>query len=108
WSPAERSKKDLCHPGYCILSSCSCLHPVYYAAWAGCELIHQLRAKLSGPLRNSRMNNDAWVPISHENCHQVSGPFYHGTKAKLAIGDLLTTGHSSHFEAGRVLKHMYF
>lgn len=54
------------------------------------------------------MNNDAWVPISHENCHQVSGPFYHGTKAKLAIGDLLTTGHSSHFEAGRVLKHIYF
>ena len=53
------------------------------------------------------MSND-WIPISHENCRQVPGPFYHGTKAKLAIGDLLTTGHLSHHESGRVLKHVYF
>lgn len=54
------------------------------------------------------MNNDIWVPVSHQNCHLIHGPFYHGTKAKLSIGDLLTTGHTSHFEAGRVLKHIYF
>lgn len=51
---------------------------------------------------------DVWTPTSHENYQQVRGPFYHGTKANLAIGDLLTTGHSSHFENGRALKHVYF
>lgn len=50
---------------------------------------------------------DQWVPISHENCTQVRGPFYHGTKAMLSVGDVITTGHLSHFE-GRALKHVYF
>lgn len=50
---------------------------------------------------------DQWVPISHENCAQVPGPFYHGTKAALSVGDVITTGHVSHFE-GRALKHVYF
>lgn len=36
----------------------------------------------------------------------MQGPFYHGTKANLAIGDLPTTG--PHFEDGRILKHIYF
>ncbi|MGH4740747.1 NAD(+)--rifampin ADP-ribosyltransferase, partial [Klebsiella pneumoniae] len=45
-----------------------------------------------------------WIPISHDNYKQVQGPFYHGTKANLAIGDLLTTGFISHFEDGRILK----
>lgn len=38
------------------------------------------------------------------------GPFYHGTKARLAIGDLLTTGYATHFEpdGSRALKHVYF
>ncbi|MGR1560982.1 NAD(+)--rifampin ADP-ribosyltransferase, partial [Salmonella enterica] len=49
-----------------------------------------------------------WIPISHDNYKQVQGPFYHGTKANLAIGDLLTTGFISHFEDGRILKHIYF
>lgn len=50
---------------------------------------------------------DQWVPIDHENCAQVRGPFYHGTKAVLSVGDEITTGHVSHFE-GRALKHVYF
>jgi hypothetical protein len=53
------------------------------------------------------MTND-WIPISHENCEQVRGPFYHGTKARLSPGDLLTTGHLSHFDKRRALKHVYF
>lgn len=53
------------------------------------------------------MIND-WIPISHENCKDLPGPFYHGTKAHLSIGDLLTTGFKSHFEEGRILKHLYF
>lgn len=49
-----------------------------------------------------------WTPVSHENYHEVSGPFYHGTKARLAVGDLIATGFESHFETGRALKHVYF
>lgn len=48
-----------------------------------------------------------WIPVSHGNCDQVRGPFYHGTKARLAVGDAIATGHRSHFE-GRALKHVYF
>lgn len=51
---------------------------------------------------------DDWIPVSHENYQQVRGLFYHGTKASLAVGDLITTGYASHFESGRVLKHVYF
>lgn len=52
--------------------------------------------------------SEDWTLISYENCGQVPGPFYHGTKASLRVGDLLTTGHPSHFERGRSLKHLYF
>lgn len=48
-----------------------------------------------------------WIPVSHANCADVRGPFYHGTKARLSVGDVITTGHRSHFE-GRALKHVYF
>lgn len=55
----------------------------------------------------TNVTND-WIPISHENCNRVGGPFYHGTKVRLSSGDLLAPGHPSHFESGRVLKHIYF
>lgn len=53
------------------------------------------------------MTND-WTPVSYETCQHVSGPFYHGTKVSLSIGDLLTTGYLSHFDNGRALRHVYF
>jgi rifampin ADP-ribosylating transferase len=36
------------------------------------------------------------------------GVFLHGTKADLAVGDLLVPGRESSFEAGRVMNHVYF
>lgn len=48
-----------------------------------------------------------WTPVTFDNCHQLSGPFYHGTRAALSIGDYIATGHPSHF-AGRALRHVYF
>lgn len=38
--------------------------------------------------------------------HQ-SGAFLHGTKADLAIGDLLVPGRQSNYENGRVMNHVY-
>jgi rifampin ADP-ribosylating transferase len=36
-----------------------------------------------------------------------SGALLHGTKADLAVGDLLVPGYVSNFEAGRVMNHVY-
>jgi rifampin ADP-ribosylating transferase len=36
-----------------------------------------------------------------------SGALFHGTKADLAVGDLLSPGHRSNFEEGRTANHVY-
>ena len=37
-----------------------------------------------------------------------AGVYLHGTKADLAIGDLLVPGRESNFESGRVMNYVYF
>jgi rifampin ADP-ribosylating transferase len=37
-----------------------------------------------------------------------AGLFLHGTKAELAVGDLLAPGRESNFETGRVMNYVYF
>src|SRR4249919_4357426 len=36
------------------------------------------------------------------------GPFYHGTKADLQVGDLLTAGFRSNYRPEVVMNHIYF
>ncbi|WP_396897346.1 NAD(+)--rifampin ADP-ribosyltransferase [Neobacillus bataviensis] len=36
------------------------------------------------------------------------GPFYHGTKANLKVGDLLTAGGNSNYKPGLKMNHIYF
>lgn len=36
------------------------------------------------------------------------GPFFHGTKADLAVGDLLLAGHRSNYRPEVVMNHIYF
>lgn len=36
------------------------------------------------------------------------GPFYHGTKADLQVGDLLTPGGSSNYQPELIMNHIYF
>jgi tetratricopeptide (TPR) repeat protein len=36
------------------------------------------------------------------------GPFYHGTKADLKVGDLLTPGNISNYQQALVMNHIYF
>lgn len=36
------------------------------------------------------------------------GPFYHGTKASLQIGDLLTPGGGSNYKSNLIMNHIYF
>jgi rifampin ADP-ribosylating transferase len=47
------------------------------------------------------------IPVTFEHCDHVAGPFYHGTKADLASGDLLIPGHGSNFEDARVSNNIY-
>jgi rifampin ADP-ribosylating transferase len=54
------------------------------------------------------MSNQAWRPVTMDNCGEVEGPFYHGTRWRLAPGELLVPGFASNFEEGRVANNVYF
>ena len=48
------------------------------------------------------------VPVTYEHCAHISGPFFHGTKSVLEIGEELVPGYTSNFQAGRVSNNIYF
>ncbi|MEO8540742.1 MAG: NAD(+)--rifampin ADP-ribosyltransferase [bacterium] len=48
------------------------------------------------------------VPVTFDHCGHVSGPFYHGTKSDLNVGDSLDPGYGSNFEDGRISNNIYF
>jgi rifampin ADP-ribosylating transferase len=48
------------------------------------------------------------VPVTYEHCAHVAGPFYHGTRVALQVGDELVPGHGSNFQSGRVSNNVYF
>ncbi|HWC34532.1 MAG TPA: NAD(+)--rifampin ADP-ribosyltransferase [Mycobacteriales bacterium] len=53
-------------------------------------------------------DRDAYVPVTYEHCDHIQGPFFHGTKAALEIGDELVAGRNSNFHADRVMNNIYF
>ena len=53
-------------------------------------------------------SDSTWVPVTYEHCAHVSGPFFHGTKSLLEIGEELIPGFGSNFQAGRVSNNIYF
>lgn len=56
----------------------------------------------------SESNGAEWVPVTLDRFDHVNGPFFHGTTADLAVGDLLVPGHGSNYHEGRVANHVYF
>ena len=48
------------------------------------------------------------VPVTYESCEHIEGPFYHGTKSALEVGDELVPGYGSNFQGGRVSNNIYF
>jgi hypothetical protein len=48
------------------------------------------------------------VPVTYEHCEHIFGPFYHGTKSGLEVGEELVPGYGSNFQAGRVSNNIYF
>jgi rifampin ADP-ribosylating transferase len=51
---------------------------------------------------------DVLIPVTFDSCHLVPGPFFHGTKAALEVGDELMPGYGSNFHQGRVSNNIYF
>ncbi|WP_062076570.1 NAD(+)--rifampin ADP-ribosyltransferase [Demequina globuliformis] len=49
----------------------------------------------------------AAVPTPFE-VYEDGATYLHGTKAQLAVGQMLEPGHGSNFEDGRVSRHLYF
>ena len=54
------------------------------------------------------MDAPEWHPVTHEHCRHIEGPFYHGTKSRMAVGEYLIAGQRSNFEDGRISNHVYF
>lgn len=52
--------------------------------------------------------DSTYVPVTYDRCDHVHGPFYHGTKATLEVGDLLAPGQGSNYHEGRVSNNVYF
>ncbi|MGY1590868.1 NAD(+)--rifampin ADP-ribosyltransferase [Geodermatophilus sp. SYSU D00708] len=48
------------------------------------------------------------VPVTYDSCQRIEGPFFHGTRSALEVGDELVPGFGSNFQAGRVSNHIYF
>ncbi|MGY1741134.1 MULTISPECIES: NAD(+)--rifampin ADP-ribosyltransferase [unclassified Blastococcus] len=56
----------------------------------------------------SEQNGTARVPVTYDNYAHVAGPFFHGTKAAVAVGEELVPGYGSNFQAGRTSNNIYF
>ncbi|HKR05439.1 MAG TPA: NAD(+)--rifampin ADP-ribosyltransferase [Bacteroidia bacterium] len=55
---------------------------------------------------NAKKNYE--LAISFKDKVYDNGPFYHGTKADLHVGDLLTSGNRSNYKSEIIMNHIYF
>ena len=46
--------------------------------------------------------------VTLDHWQHVQGPFFHGTRAVVGVGDELAVGYGSNYQQGRVLRHVYF
>nr|WP_276134184.1 NAD(+)--rifampin ADP-ribosyltransferase [Flavipsychrobacter sp. JY13-12] len=59
-----------------------------------------------GDVDNAKKNQE--LAISFRDNPSDNGPFYHGTRADLQVGDLLTPGRESNYKAEFLMNHIYF
>lgn len=50
----------------------------------------------------------AGLALAHQSNPSDKGPFYHGTRASLQVGDLLTAGGNSNYQSSLIMNHIYF
>jgi rifampin ADP-ribosylating transferase len=46
--------------------------------------------------------------VTLDACWHLRGPFFHGTRVALQVGDELVPGRQSNYHQGRVMNHIYF
>lgn len=49
-----------------------------------------------------------FVPVTFERYEHVEGPFFHGTKKRFEVDDVVVAGHLSNYDEGRTSNHVYF
>lgn len=59
-----------------------------------------------GDKDNAKTNHELTVSFSDKISDK--GPFYHGTRADLQVGDFLTAGKNSNYQSELVMNHIYF
>lgn len=59
-----------------------------------------------GDRDNAQKNHDLAISSVHHPSDK--GPFYHGTRADLQVGDLLTAGRESNYKSELLMNHIYF
>lgn len=59
-----------------------------------------------GDVENSKKNEELGTRLKENPSDK--GPFYHGTKADLQVGDLLTPGGVSNYQSALKMNHIYF
>ena len=59
-----------------------------------------------GDAENAKKNYELADSFKHKPSDK--GPFYHGTRADLQVGDLLTAGGKSNYKAELTMNHIYF
>ena len=59
-----------------------------------------------GDRDNAKKNHE--LAISSRDKPSDDGPFYHGTKADLQVGDLLRAGRESNYKSEFIMNHIYF
>ena len=76
---------------------------------AAFPLLHSKMAECNEGLNNhdaARRHRELATSLEREPT--ANGPFYHGTRADLQIGDLLSAGNTSNYVWGLVMNHIYF
>lgn len=59
-----------------------------------------------GDTEKAKKNHE--LAISFRDKPADTGPFYHGTRADLQVGDLLTAGSASNYKSDVIMNHIYF
>ena len=52
--------------------------------------------------------DSAYVAVTFDHYDHIEGPFFHGTKSTLEVGEELVPGRGSNFQDGRVSNNIYF
>lgn len=56
----------------------------------------------------SQVDDSSYTPVTLDGCWRLSGPFFHGTRVALQVGDELVPRRVSNFHQGRVMNNIYF